>query len=94
MPFYSPDRSTPGGAQMGTALDAFRQGWYGLAVIAGHAAQMSDAEFGEFYGIPSDLAAGAKAEISADVGKLQNGDGGLNGAQITAALVQMMNQFG
>lgn len=95
MAFFQINREVQGGNELGAAMDAFRTAWYGLANVAGHLAAQSNSQVTEYYGFDNDIESGsAKSELLSGIGHLQNGDVNLDGAEIKAALVQMLNQFG
>lgn len=95
MAFYRINRGAQGGSELADALDKFRSAWYGLADVAGHLAQMTDAQVTAYYGFADDTESGtAKAELLSGIGHLQNGDAGATEAQMKAAVTQMLQQFG
>lgn len=95
MAFFNINRNVQGGSELAAAMDAFRKAWYGLADVNGHLAQMSDAQITAYYGFADDTeSAAAKAELIADIDKLQSADVLITGADVTNAVTQMLNQFG
>jgi hypothetical protein len=95
MAFYRINRDVQGGSELADALDTFRSAWYGLANVAGHLAQMTNAQVTSYYGFADDTESGnAKAELLSGIGHLQDGNAGATEAQMKAAVEQMLNQFG
>lgn len=96
MPFF-PQTVTadkPLSAVLREGLDDLRSARFKLAHCKGVLEQQSDAQFGVAFGFSDADDTAAKAELASGLGHLLNGDAGVNGDQINAAVVQMLNQFG
>lgn len=94
MAFYQQDDDPkPLGVVFREGLDALRVARFKLAHAQLSAQQMTDQEFGEEFGYPGEASA-AKAEMLSGIGNLLSTDSGVNAAQTSAAVAQMLAQFG
>lgn len=93
MPFYQQTDPKPLGVVLREGLDALRTARFKLAHAKLCADQMTEAQFEEEFGFVADTA-NAKAEIASGAGKFLNEDPNATSAQVTAAVTQMLNQFG
>lgn len=93
MAFFQQSEPKNLGLTLRQGLDDLRSAYFKLAHCKGAAALMTDEQFGEEFGFVAQ-AESANNELESGLGHLLNGDAGLNGAQIKAAVDQMLNQFG
>ncbi len=92
MAFYQQSEPKALGVTLREGLDDLRSAFFKLGHAKLAADQMTAQQFGEEFGFADPSS--PKAELASGVGKLLNEDPNITSAQVNAAVMQMLNQFG
>lgn len=93
MAFYPFDKTLTMGGILRDGLDDMRSGRYKLAHALGVLSSMSNAQVESEFGFAPGTGGAAKAELQSGIGNFLSSDGTTT-AVASAAVLQMLNQFG